>query len=464
MRRAAALNLFRAWETALFLLGLYLGLRVAGGSVASWQMTDLSVVLGAAALWSWLLQALGLYVSRRLASPLEEVGLVVAATTGTAGALAVIGALTGLPFARGEFVVTFWAGLTAAVIGGRLAVRLALWQLRRRGRNLRFVVIVGGGRRGRDLADRIEREPGLGYRLRGIVDDTAMLATLPARFEPLGDLDALGAVAAREPIDEVLIALPIRSGYDRIVATLRLCERLGVPARVFSDLFELDTLKTRVERIGSAISLKVYNGPTPGLAFGFKRALDLVVAGAGLVLFAPLFAVIAVAITLDSPGPVFFVQRRVGLNKRSFPLLKFRTMAVDAAARLAELEHLNEASGPVFKMRDDPRVTRVGRFLRAHSLDELPQLLNILCGHMSVVGPRPLPLRDVARFEHDWHARRFSVRPGLTCSWVLSGRSDLAFDTWVRLDLDYIDNWSLKNDLFILCRTIPVVLTRTGAY
>jgi exopolysaccharide biosynthesis polyprenyl glycosylphosphotransferase len=464
MRRAAALTIFRVWEIALYLLAISIGVYATGNLAWPWRAADLLLVVATAILWSWLLQSLGLYASRRFASRLEEVGIIVAATTGTAGALATIGALTELPFATADFLVPFWTVLTAGVVIGRFAARLLLEGLRRHGRNLRFVVVVGAGTRGQTLARRILDEPGLGFRLRGFVDDADMLEALPAGFDRLGDVDALGRLIAREPIDEVLITLPIRSGYDRIVATLRLCDRFGVPARVFTNFFEIDSLKTRIERVGSALSLKVYNGPSPGVAMTLKRAFDVVASLGGLIVLAPLLLLIAVAIKLDSPGPVFFVQRRVGFNKRHFWLYKFRTMVPDADALLPQLEHLNEASGPHFKIRHDPRITRLGRLLRRYSLDELPQLLNVLLGDMSVVGPRPLPVRDVERFEHDWHVRRFSVRPGLTCSWVLFGRSDLAFDAWVGLDLDYIDNWSLKKDFFIVFRTIPALLNRAGAY
>ena len=172
----------------------------------------------------------------------------------------------------------------------------------------------------------------------------------------------------------------------------------------------------------------------------------------------------AILIKLDSPGPVFFVQKRVGMNKRQFPLIKLRTMHMNSEAMQEQLEHCNEAAGAVFKIRDDPRVTSLGRSLRRWSIDELPQLFNVLIGHMSLVGPRPLPLRDVERFELDWQRRRFSARPGITCLWQVGGRSSLGFDEWMELDLRYIDSRSLLLDLKILWRTIPAVLHKTGAY
>jgi lipopolysaccharide/colanic/teichoic acid biosynthesis glycosyltransferase len=182
-----------------------------------------------------------------------------------------------------------------------------------------------------------------------------------------------------------------------------------------------------------------------------------------LPFFLPIFGLIAIWIKLDDGGPVFFVQERVGLKKRLFPMFKFRTMRVDAEAMLKDIEHLNEAEGPNFKIANDPRITRAGRFLRHTSLDELPQLINILRGEMSLVGPRPMSIRDVNLFDKGIQRKRFSVKPGITCIWQISGRSNLPFHKWLELDLEYIDTWSLSLDLLILLKTIPVVLLRKGA-
>ncbi len=194
-----------------------------------------------------------------------------------------------------------------------------------------------------------------------------------------------------------------------------------------------------------------------------KRCIDIVGAVVGLVLFAPLMVAIGVAIKLTSPGPAFFSQERYGLRKRRFRMYKFRTMVLDAEKQQANLESCNEAQGPVFKIRNDPRITSVGRVLRKTSLDELPQFLNVLRGQMSLVGPRPLPKRDVSRFDDASLMRRFSVKPGLTCLWQVSGRSDVDFERWIELDLKYIDNWSLSLDLEILAKTFPSVLAGRGA-
>jgi exopolysaccharide biosynthesis polyprenyl glycosylphosphotransferase len=194
-----------------------------------------------------------------------------------------------------------------------------------------------------------------------------------------------------------------------------------------------------------------------------KRIFDLAVALIMLVFCAPIFLLTAIAIKLDSRGPIFFVQERVGLSKRRFRMLKFRTMGIDAEARMKDIEHLNEKSGPIFKIKNDPRITTIGKWLRRTSIDELPQLVNVLLGDMTIVGPRPLSVRDAVKMEEAWQKRRFSVKPGLTCLWQVSGRSNLSFEQWMQLDLEYIDRWSLGLDATILLRTIPAIVLARGA-
>jgi exopolysaccharide biosynthesis polyprenyl glycosylphosphotransferase len=194
-----------------------------------------------------------------------------------------------------------------------------------------------------------------------------------------------------------------------------------------------------------------------------KRALDILGASVALVIFSPVMLLAAVAVRLTSSGPVVFVQERYGLNKRRFKMFKFRTMVQNAEALQSQLEKNNEAQGPVFKIKNDPRVTSIGRFLRKTSIDELPQLFNVLRGEMSLVGPRPLPERDVSRFAESSLLRRFSVKPGLTCLWQISGRSNTQFDNWIRQDLQYIDQWSLGLDIAILLKTVPAVIKGRGA-
>jgi len=242
-----------------------------------------------------------------------------------------------------------------------------------------------------------------------------------------------------------------------------LCEEQGIITRFLSSIFNLKLARSRAEEFGDESLITLYSGAAEGWSLLIKRLLDISISLVLLILLAPLFLVTALIIQLTSPGPVFFVQERFGLNKRRFRVYKFRTMVRDAERMLPALEHLNEVSGPVFKIKNDPRITPIGGFLRKTSMDELPQLFNVLRGDMSLVGPRPLPVRDYQGLDQDWQRRRFSIRPGITCLWQINGRSSISFERWMELDMQYIDKWSLWLDLQILIRTIPAVLKGTGA-
>jgi len=230
-----------------------------------------------------------------------------------------------------------------------------------------------------------------------------------------------------------------------------------------ADVFDVHVARMRLVELDDIPLLTMEPVVQDSAKLLVKRTMDVALTGIAMPFLLPLFVVVGVAIKLDSPGPVFFVQERVGLNKRRFPLLKFRTMVADAESRLSEIEHLNEAAGPIFKIQNDPRVTRVGRFLRRTSLDELPQLLNVLHGEMSLIGPRPMSIRDVDLFDQGVQRKRFSVRPGLACLREVSGRSRLTFAEWLALDLHYIENWSLALDLKIFLKLLPAVLKGSGA-
>jgi exopolysaccharide biosynthesis polyprenyl glycosylphosphotransferase len=260
----------------------------------------------------------------------------------------------------------------------------------------------------------------------------------------------------------VLIALPIKSQYAGVQRALRICERMGVQATYLADVFEHGLARPRFEQ---AESLAVVTLPTRAddSRLIIKRGIDIILATAALIILSPVLVAAAIAVKLSSPGPVLFVQPRYGYNRRRFRMYKFRTMVDGAEQRMGDIEHLNEAAGPIFKIRKDPRLTKIGGFLRASSLDELPQMFNVLLGHMSLVGPRPMSVRDVSRFSEATLMRRFSVLPGMTGLWQVSGRSTLTFSDWIALDLKYIDNWSLFEDLRILLVTIPAVVRGRGA-
>jgi exopolysaccharide biosynthesis polyprenyl glycosylphosphotransferase len=274
----------------------------------------------------------------------------------------------------------------------------------------------------------------------------------------------LTSVITNQPVDEVLVALPIDK-YGPLVETIvRQCEEQGIIVRVRTEMSHLHVARSYADELEGVPVMTIQSGPADSWQLVIKRVIDIVGSAALLLALAPLFAVVTLLIRFDSPGPVFFAQERVGLNKRRFRMLKFRTMMNGSDQQQHMLEHFNEAEGPVFKIRNDPRITRIGQVLRRFSIDELPQLFNVLKGDMSLVGPRPLPVRDVNRIDVQWHRRRFSIKPGITCLWQVNGRSNIGFTDWVRMDLEYIDKWSLRLDLKILMKTIPVVLRGPGAY
>ncbi len=324
-------------------------------------------------------------------------------------------------------------------------------------RKERTVLIVGAGRRGRQLAEQLASHPKYNYRVHGFVDPDPGIQ----HGNTLGTLDTLESVLIGNPIDEVIVALPVRSLYNEIQETIAICERVGTQSRYSSDLFETSVTKRRSVDEHDPSSVLLHMVHDTGLAL--KRLIDVLVAGVGLLLLSPVFLVIAIGIKLTSNGPVFFRQQRYGLNRRLFTMYKFRSMIVDAEQQQAKLEHMNETNGPVFKIKKDPRITGIGSFIRRTSLDELPQLWNVLIGNMSLVGPRPLPIRDVSRFSDASLMRRFSVAPGITGLWQVSGRSNTTFAHWIKLDLDYIDRWSMLLDLKILAMTFSAVLRREGA-
>jgi len=299
--------------------------------------------------------------------------------------------------------------------------------------------------------------------LLGFVDDRDPFLLPPdiaGRF--LGSVDTLHDLLLNHVVDEIFIAVPMRSCYDLAQQAVTLAEEAGVRIVCLNDQYDLVHGKLLRQRAALFLELAPKDEMRAG-AEALKRGLDIMASLLGLVLLAPTFLVIACAIKLTSPGPVFFVQQRYGYRRRRFPMWKFRSMVPNASELMAQLESKNEASGPIFKIKDDPRITPLGRFLRRTSLDELPQLWNVLLGDMSLVGPRPMSLRDVSLFEHAQLMRRFSVRPGMTGMWQVTGRGTLSFDQWIKLDFSYIDQWSLTLDLKILARTVPAVLKRSGA-
>ncbi|HET9438325.1 MAG TPA: sugar transferase [Gaiellaceae bacterium] len=322
----------------------------------------------------------------------------------------------------------------------------------------RRVVLVGAGESVTRLRSSLEAaRGGLGYEFVGVVAPEPVPG-----FRLLGSRTELASVLDAVKPDEVILT---EADFDErtVLDVVEQAHRQGVKVRLAPDTTEL--LLQRGEYVpGQGAPLFELRPPVlTGWDWAVKRGFDLVVSALVVVIGLPLWALVALAIKLDSRGPVFFVDRRIGVGEREFGMLKFRTMVAEAPALQAELEPENEAEGALFKIREDPRVTRVGRFLRRFSLDEIPQVGNVLKGEMSLVGPRPLPLRDY-RLLDDWHRRRYGVLPGMTGLWQISGRSGLSFDELVRLDFTYIENWSIWLDISIIVKTIPAVIMRRGAY
>jgi exopolysaccharide biosynthesis polyprenyl glycosylphosphotransferase len=327
------------------------------------------------------------------------------------------------------------------------------------------MLIVGTNARAVQFAEKIKAEPGLGYRLIGFIDDrwAGIKEFQKADYALAGNLSDLPKLLRERVIDEVVIALPIKSFYAQTSQIVGQCEEQGVIVRFASEIFNPTLARSEPEEFEDSSVISFYTGGMHGWSVWVKRIMDFSLSYVLLVLLSPLFVITSLLIKVTSAGPVFFVQERVGLNKRRFRLYKFRTMIADAEQNLAEVENLNEVSGPVFKIKNDPRITPVGKIIRRTSIDELPQLFNVLKGDMSLVGPRPLPVRDVNGFDQDWQRRRFSVRPGITCLWQVNGRVELPFEKMMTLDMEYIDQWSLWLDLTILAKTVPAVMKGTGA-
>ena len=424
-----------------------------------------NALLGLALVVTWHLafSVQGLYLSHRFATHHQELQEIVRAIVFCSLVL-LVGAQLGHWPTINLKTITVFAILSFALVGGtRMLLRLNLRRLRKRGHNVKSLLIVGGGARSRRFASHIQKRQDLGYKLVGYVDSDMAFASEAIGAPWLGKVEDLPTILANEVIDEAAIALPIKSYYSQTEFAVAILEEQGITTHLLSDLFPRKLARSHTGELDGLPIVSLHSVPPFSWRTEAKRLFDVVVGTFLLVVFAPLFAIVAVAIKIDSPGSIFFIQERFGLNKRRFRMIKFRTMRADAEARMEEIEHLNEKSGPIFKIRNDPRITRVGRWLRRTSIDELPQLINVLLGEMSIVGPRPLSVRDALRMEVAWQKRRFSVKPGLTCLWQVSGRSNLSFEQWMQLDLDYIDHWSLKLDASILLRTIPAIMTARGA-
>jgi len=415
--------------------------------------------------WHIIFSLCGLYESKRLSARRVEIVDGLKASSLSSALLAVIAEFFRIRMITPRFLVIFWLISSFLLLTSRLMLRPLLAGLRRRGHNLRHMLVLGTNSRAIEFVRRIQKKPELGYRLLGFVDDDwqRMDEFKQTGFPLVSDNAGLAEFLRRNVVDEVAMFLPLRSFYENSFEAAALCEQHGLIMRINGDIFGLKGSRSNLDVFDGDHYVATYTGKRDWWPLVVKRILDVILSSILLVLLAPLLAIVALLIKLSSKGPVFFRQERMALNKRKFLIFKFRTMVPYAEMMLAGLEEKNEVSGPVFKIRRDPRITPIGKVLRRTSIDELPQLFNVLIGDMSLVGPRPLPVRDYEGFSEDWHRRRFSVRPGITCLWQVSGRSSLPFEQWMKLDMQYLDEWSLWLDIKILARTVSAVLKGSGA-
>ncbi len=344
----------------------------------------------------------------------------------------------------------------------KLALRITSRWVRLHGYNYRTVLIVGTSPAALAIADSIHGHRFWGFRILGfIANGQGIPVGFPRSWPILGEVDDIPRIVESNVVDDVIFAVH-RRDLDRLEDLFLSLQEQGIRTRLALDLFPHTRAQVQLEDLDGMPLLSFATAPTSHFQLLAKRAVDVALASLLLVLGLPVVLAVAIAIKMTSGGNILFRQTRCGLNGRSFTLYKFRTMVEDAEERRRELLHLNEMNGPVFKLKADPRVTALGRFLRRFSLDELPQLWNVLRGDMSLVGPRPPIPEEVAKYER-WQRRRLAMKPGLTCLWQISGRNDLDFHRWMELDLEYIDSWTPLLDFKIMLKTIPAVLSGRGA-
>lgn len=425
------------------------------------QYVPLGIGLALIAVFFFRLE--GVYAPARGRGFLDEVYMLVKGTTiATLLTMAVTFVWRPLVYSRAMYIIAAFIVVVFLAIA-RAVARSARARLRKRGIGVDRVIIVGAGELGRALMRNIVAQPDMGYQILGFLDDDAERGSTDiGRFSALGATTNLPRLLREMSADEVIIALPW-SAREKIVSIMEHCRRAQVPAKVVPDLFQLSLSRVAMDDVGG-VPLIALREPRIGMVNSyFKRAFDLFFGLLILIFFSPLFPLITIAIALDSRGPIIFRQKRLGRNGKPFLAYKFRSMREGAEEEQTQLNNLNEATGPLFKIRDDPRLTRVGKIIRRASLDELPQLLNVLKGEMSLVGPRPPIISEVEQYA-DWHKQRLDVAPGVTGLWQVSGRSELTFDEMVMLDIYYIENWSPWMDFWILVKTVPMVLLARGAY
>ncbi|MFL5702283.1 MAG: sugar transferase, partial [Ktedonobacteraceae bacterium] len=427
-------------------------------SLNSFTGLEIGVVLGLVVIFAFR----GLYNIRLTGSWFRQVWTI--ASSATVGlAFLITYFFVFQPPSSSRLLVPFiWIMAIVVLSVGRLIVSAAMGMLYRLGLGETRLLVVGSGRLGKMIMQHIAANPNLGYSIVGFLHDMNEPPSDFGRFKMLGTLEDLGLVIRSMQVDEVIIALPSNM-HQQSIKSVRLCERLGASFKLVPDLYELSLSRIDMEAIEGIPLIGIKQVSLNTIQRLITRAVDITVSLFLMIVGSPLWLCIALAIRINSPGEIIYKQKRIGLNGCPFQFYKFRSMYENADQMLATLWAKNEAQGPIFKMKEDPRITPIGKLLRRTSLDEFPQLINVLKGEMSLVGPRPPLPSEVAQYE-EWQKGRLAIKPGLTGLWQVRGRSNLSFDEGVLMDLYYIENWSLRLYFQILFRTIPAVMFRLGAY
>ena len=446
---------------AAFLIGYFLRSNMAGKLFPLGAYIHILPAL--LLIWATLLYFLGMYSSFRLKSIPQILWIILKAMTLGFFLFGSLGYIFKLQDISRSFVVIVFVLMAVFLMVEKIVLILIFRSLRKSGFNFRDILIVGSGERAQKFIKQVNKQREFGLRIIGVVDEhSEKLGGEICGCKALGTIEDIPEILKKNPVDHVVFIVP-RSLLDKIEQVILHCETVGVAVSVAVDLFEL---KFTLGKEGSLLGLPMITfESTPDKLWQLlcKRIIDVVLSSAGLFFLFPFYMLIAILVKTTSPGPVYFIQERCGLQGRRFKLYKFRTMEKGAEAKLHQLLAHNEMRGPAFKMKDDPRVTKIGKILRKTSMDELPQLWNVLKGEMSLVGPRPPLPSEVKEYDH-WHRRRLSMRPGITCLWQISGRNNIIdFDEWMKLDMHYIDHWSLGLDFDILFKTVPVVAFGVGA-
>ncbi len=467
-RYAAALRLtLAAADIGLAVLVIVGAAQLRFGSTSGWT-SDLSgslpdpklAIAVFVGMWVVVLWMQGLYRSRDRWTRRSDIAAVLRATIVQLALTLSMLYVFKLPDVSRLLLIVMFPALAAAAIGIRIVIRQAFVFARDHGRNVRYMLVLGADARAKAFAELVESHADLGLVVIGHLEADSADGAVALGRPLLGMVDDLEQVLHTRIVDEVAICLPFAM-EDLIEQAVYVCEQEGKVVRMPVAPIKSALTAGQIESIDGVGVYSLANGPDRAAALALKRGLDVVGAALLMILLSPVMLLVALAIKLDSRGPVLYRQERLGLHGRPFEVVKFRSMCCDADERLPGLLSRNEINGHAFKLANDPRITRVGRVMRRTSLDELPQLANVLRGQMSLVGPRPPLPSEVARYDI-WHRRRLSMKPGMTGLWQVGARREPEFDRWVQSDLQYIDSWSLWLDLKIIVRTIPAVLSGTG--